>query len=191
VCNTFRLLKNIMGLWLVQQCRRIWQQEGQELSYTDLTNLAAQATPFGALVDPDFPEFLRPGDMPARMRAYCQRTGQVPPESKGEIVRCALESLALRYRWVLEKLELMLGRTLKTIHIVGGGCQNQLLCQLAADAAAGNVLMQAISGGQIGSLAEGREVVRRSFEVTTYEPHLAAGWDDAYARFCKLLDLSI
>jgi rhamnulokinase len=98
----------------------------------------------------------------------------------------------------------MLGRTLKTIHIVGGGCQNQLLCQLAADAtqrvvlagpveatAAGNVLMQAISGGQIGSLAEGREVVRRSFEVTTYEPHLAAGWDDAYARFCKLLDLSI
>ena len=203
VCNTFRLLKNIMGLWLVQQCRRTWQQEGQELTYTDLTNLAAQAAPFGALVNPDFTEFLRPGDMPARIRAYCQRTGQVPPESKGEMVRCALESLALRYRWVLEKLELMLGRTLKEIHIVGGGCQNQLLCQLAADAtqrvvlagpveatAAGNVLMQAISSGQIGSLAEGREVVRRSFEVTTYEPRVVAGWDDAYARFCNLLILS-
>ncbi|MHB1355273.1 MAG: rhamnulokinase [Anaerolineae bacterium] len=203
VCNTFRLLKNIMGLWLVQQCRRTWQQEGQELSYTDLTNLAAQAEPFGALVDPDYPEFLRPGDMPTRIRAYCQRTGQTPPESKGEMVRCALESLALRYRWVLEKLELMLGRTLKVIHIVGGGCQNHLLCQLAADAtqrvvvagpveatAAGNVLMQAISGGQIGSLAEGREVVRRSFEVTTYEPRRADGWDDAYERFNRLLTLS-
>jgi rhamnulokinase len=203
VCHTFRLLKNIMGLWLVQQCRRTWQQEGQELSYADLTTLSERAEPFGALINPDYSEFLRPGDMPARIRDFCQRTGQVPPESKGEVVRCALESLALRYRWVLEKLELMLGRSLATIHIVGGGCQNHLLCQLAADAtqrmvlagpveatAAGNVLMQAMSGGQISSLSEGREVIRRSFKVTTYEPRSVSGWDDAYGRFCKLITLS-
>ncbi|MCE5259253.1 MAG: rhamnulokinase [Chloroflexi bacterium] len=200
VCGTFRLLKNIMGLWLVQQCRHTWQQAGEELSYAELTSLAEHAAPFEAVLDPDCPDFLRPGDMPTRIREYCRRTGQTAPGTKGEIVRCALESLALRYRWVIEKLELMLNRSLKTIHIVGGGCQNQLLCQLAADAtrrtviagpveatAAGNLIMQAISCGHIGSLAEGREVVRRSFEVTTYEPRSSAGWNEAYARFAELL----
>lgn len=199
VCGTFRLLKNIMGLWLVQECRRTWAQEGQELSYAEIADLAAQAPAFGPLVEPDSHDFLRPGDMPARIREFCTRTGQRAPETKGAIVRCALESLALKYRWVLEKLQILLGRPLSTIHIVGGGSQNQLLCQLAADAtqrpvvagpveatAAGNVLMQAIARGRIGSLAEAREVVRRSFEVVTYEPRAVAGWDDAYARFLKI-----
>jgi len=199
VCGTFRLLKNIMGLWLVQECRRIWASEGQDLSYSDLTQLAARAPAFGSLVDPDYHAFLRPGDMPSRIREFCAQSGQRVPESKGEVVRCALESLALRYRWVIERLEVMLGRSLDIIHIVGGGSQNSLLCQLTADAtqrpvmagpveatAAGNVLMQALSRGRIGSLEECREIVRRSFEVITYEPGSDSGWDEAHARFVAL-----
>ena len=199
VCGTIRFLKNIMGLWLVQECRRTWAQAGEDLSYDDLTHLAAQAPAFGALVEPDSHDFLRPGDMPTRIVEFCTKTGQRAPESKGEIVRCALESLALKYRWVLEKLELLLGRSLQTIHVVGGGSQNRLLCQLTADAAqrlviagpveataAGNVLMQALARGHIGSLAEGREVIRRSFELITYEPRAVAGWDDAYGRFLAI-----
>lgn len=199
VCGTIRFLKNIMGLWLVQECRRTWAQAGEELSYDELTHLAAQAPAFGPLIEPDSHDFLRPGDMPARIVAFCAETGQRMPETKGEIVRCALESLALKYRWVLEKLELLLGHPLETIHIVGGGSQNKLLCQLTADAtqrlviagpveatAAGNVLMQALARGRIGSLAEGREVVRHSFELITYQPRAAAGWDEAYGRFLAL-----
>ncbi|MBM3188492.1 MAG: rhamnulokinase [Chloroflexi bacterium] len=199
VCGTIRFLKNIMGLWLVQECRRTWEAEGEELSYSEMTRMAAEAPAFGPLIEPDSHDFLRPGDMPARIQAFCQRTGQREPQSRGEIIRCALESLALKYRWVLEKLELLLGRSLDTIHIVGGGCQNELLCQLAADAtqrpvvagpveatAAGNVLMQALARGRIASLAEGREIVRRSFEMVTYEPAPSAGWDEAYARFLRI-----
>lgn len=197
--NTFRLLKNIMGLWLVQECRRTWAQEGDDLSYNDLSALAAQAPAFGPLVEPDAAEFLPPGGMPERIRAYCRRTGQRVPETRDEIVRCALESLACKYRWAVEKLEQMLGRTLQVIHIVGGGSQNALLCQFAADAtrrpviagpieatAIGNVLMQAIARGRIADLAQGREVVARSFECVTYEPARVAGWDDAYHRFLAL-----
>ncbi|MGI6381128.1 MAG: rhamnulokinase [Anaerolineae bacterium] len=200
VCGTYRFLKNIMGLWLVQQCRATWAQEGEALGYDVITQMAAEAPAFAALVDPDDEDFLRPGDMPSRIRAYCQRTGQTVPESKGAIVRCALESLALRYRWTLEKLELMLGRSLNRIHIVGGGIQNQLLCQFAADAtqrqvvagpveatAAGNVLMQAMARGRVASLDEGREVIRNSFELATYEPGDAAPWDEAYDRWLGLL----
>ncbi len=199
VCGTFRLLKNIMGLWLVQECRRTWAQEGEELSYAQLTDLAAEAPAFGPLIEPDSHDFLRPGDMPSRIRAFCGRTGQKVPETKGEIIRCALESLALKYCWVLEKLEIMCGSRLGTIHVVGGGSQNRLLCQLTADAtqrpvvagpveatAAGNILMQAIARGHIASLAEGREVIRRSFDLLTYEPGPAAGWDEAYARFLAI-----
>ncbi len=200
VCGTFRVLKNIMGLWLVQECRRVWAQDGIELSYGELTDLAAAAPAFGPLVEPDSHQFLRPGDMPSRIREFCVHTGQKPPETRGEVVRCALESLALKYRWVLEKLEIMY-KPLQTIHIVGGGSQNTLLCQFAADAtqrlvvagpveatAAGNVLMQALARGQIGSLAEGRDMVRRSFDVTTYEPGPAAGWDEAYGRFLAIME---
>ncbi len=199
VCGTFRLLKNIMGLWLVQECRRTWAGLGREYSYAELTAMAAEAPAFGPLVEPDCHDFLAPGDMPARIRAFCARTGQAAPETEGATVRCALESLALKYRWVLEKLEVMTGRTLRAIHVVGGGSQNALLCQLAADAtgrpvvagpveatAMGNVIMQALARGHIGSLAEGREVVRRSCEVVTYEPQPHAAWDDAYARFLAI-----
>ena len=120
VCGTIRLLKNIMGLWLVQECRRTWAQEGDELDYGEITRLAAEAPAFGPIVEPDSHDFLAPGDMPSRIQAFCARTGQAIPESKGEIVRCALDSLALKYRWTLEKLEIMLSKRIDTIHVVGG-----------------------------------------------------------------------
>ena len=199
VCGTFRLLKNIMGLWIVQQCRRTWAAAGQEFSYAQITEMAAQAPAFGPLIDVDAHDFLAPGDMPARIRAYCARTGQKVPESVGEITRCALESLACTYRWVLERMEILAGRKLNTINIVGGGSQNQLLSQFTADVtqrrvvagpieatALGNVLMQMMATGRISSLAEGRQIVRQSFDLMTYEPKAAAGWDEAYARYCKL-----
>ncbi|GAB4548044.1 MAG: rhamnulokinase family protein [Anaerolineae bacterium] len=194
VCGTFRFSRNIMGLWLVQECRRTWARQGEEYSYDDLTRMAADARPFLAVLDPDHHSFLRPGDMPARIQAYCQQTNQPVPQSRGAIVRCALESIALKYRWVLERLEEMLGHRLDPLHIVGGGTQNQLLSQLTADAigrrvitgpieatTVGNVLMQAMALGHLASLEEVRQVVRNSFEVTTYEPTDRAGWDEAYA----------
>lgn len=194
VCSTFRFSRNIMGLWLVQECRRTWARQGEEYSYDDLTRMAAEAEPFRAVLDPDHSDFLKPGDMPARIQAYCQRTNQPAPQSKGAIVRCALEGIALKYRWVLERLEEMLGRRLEPLHIVGGGTRNRLLSQLTADAigrrvvtgpveatAAGNVMMQAMALGRLGSLEEGRQVVRNSFDVTTYEPINRTGWDEAYA----------
>jgi rhamnulokinase len=198
--NTFRFSKNIMGLWLVQECRRWWTARGEELSYAQLTQMAAASRPFTCVVDPDCGDFLKPGDMPARIQAYAANTGQTSPATKGEIVRSALEGIALKYRYVLEKAEEMLGRRLDPIHIVGGGTQNQLLSQFTADAtgrpvltgpieatAMGNCLMQAIALGHLGSLWDARSVVRNSTEVMTFEPGERAGWDDAYARFLQLV----
>jgi rhamnulokinase len=201
VLGTFRFSKNIMGLWLVQECRRTWARQGQEFSYDELTHMAAQAEPFLAVIDPDDGEFLKPGDMPARIRNFCQVTNQPVPESKGAIIRCALEGIALRYRWVLERLEEILGHRLDPLHIVGGGTQNRLLSQLTADAigrrvisgpieatAVGNIIVQAMGLGHLASLEEGREVVRNSFDVTSYEPIGQPGWDAAYARFVSVLE---
>jgi rhamnulokinase len=198
--GTFRFLKNIMGLWLVQECRRTWAREGEPLSYDELTRMAAEAAPLQSLVEPDNGEFLKPGDMPSRIRDFCEQTGQAVPQSNGEVVRCALESLALKYRWVLERLEEILGRRLEPIHIVGGGSQNQLLNQLTADAtgravvtgpieatAIGNVIAQMMALGYVGSLEEGRQIVRNSFEVLTYEPAGGSEWDEAYGRFLSIV----
>ncbi len=199
VAGTVRFLKNLCGLWIVQECRRAWTREGQDDSYAALTEMASQAAAFRSLVDVDCPDFAAPGDMPARLRAYCRRTSQPVPESKGAVVRAVLESLALKYRQVLTSMERILGRKLEPLHIVGGGTQNRLLCQLAADATgravvagpieatgAGNVLMQAIALGHLRSLAELRDVVRRSFEIATYEPRPSAAVEDAYGRFERL-----
>ncbi len=201
VGGTFRFSKNIAGLWLVQECRCQWAHEGEEISYEELTRMAAQAKSFGAVIDVDDADFLKPGDMPARIRAYCERTGQASPQSKGDIVRCVLEGLALKYRTVLERLEEMIGHKLEPIHIVGGGTQNRLLNQFTADAtnrrvvtgpveatAIGNLMVQAIALGHIGSLADARAVVAQSFETSTFEPQNRAGWDEAYAQLLKLLD---
>jgi len=200
VGGTFRFLKNIMGLWLVQECRRTWAKTGRDYSYQELTDMAAAEKPFSAIVDPDHPAFLQPGDMPSRIRDFCERTGQRPPESDGAVIRAALDSLALKYRHTLDALEELLGRPMEVIHIVGGGSQNRLLNQLAADVTArpviagpveatalGNVLVQAIAAGEIGSLAEAREVVRQSCSPQTYEPRPDSGADEAYARFRSLL----
>jgi len=199
VCGTFRFLKNIMGLWLVQESRREWQRQGDEYSYDEITQMAAEAPAFEAIVEPDDPSFLRPGDMPARIAEFCTKTGQQPPATRGGIVRCALESLALKYRWVLGCLEELKGQRLEAVHIVGGGTQNRLLNQFAADAmnrpvitgpieatAIGNILMQAIALGHLGSLEEARQVVRDSFEVTTYEPREAEAWEEAYGRYVEV-----
>ncbi|RPI25172.1 MAG: rhamnulokinase, partial [Chloroflexota bacterium] len=140
VFGTWRLSKNIMGLWLVQECKRAWSRAGEDLSYDEITRLAAEAKPFTAVIDPDDSSFLHPGDMPARIRAYCQKTGQRVPETKGEIVRTALESLALKYRRALSCLEDLVGVRLEPVHIIGGGTQNGLLNQLSADALGRSVI---------------------------------------------------
>ncbi|HZZ81105.1 MAG TPA: rhamnulokinase family protein [Gemmataceae bacterium] len=200
VGGTIRLLKNIMGLWLVQECRRTWERAGVTYDYAALMKMAESAKPFASVVNPDDPSFILPPSMPAAIADFCKKTKQPVPDEPGDVVRCALESLALRYRWVLERLEELAGKKLEAIHIVGGGCQNTLLCQLAADAcnrpviagpveatAIGNVLVQALGLGLIGSLAEGRAVVRRSFEVRTYEPQHHDRWSEPYARFLAMI----
>jgi rhamnulokinase len=207
VAGSYRFSKNIMGLWLVQECRRTWAAEGQELSYDALTKLAAEAAPFSCVVDPDDAAFLKPGDMPSRIREYCRRTGQKIPESKGAILRAALEGIALKYRWVLEQLEAMLPRPtdqgparLEPLHIVGGGTKNRLLSSFAAEAtgrpvvtgpveatATGNIIVQMLATGALRSLAEGRDLVRRSFPLEIIEPQDPARWEEAYGRLGALL----
>lgn len=204
VGGTFRFLKNIMGLWLIQESRRTWASRGEEYSYAELTQMAESARPFSAILEPDHPSFLPPGDMPARIASFCQKTGQEPPGTKAELVRCVLESLALKCKWVLEKMEDMMGKRLERIHIFGGGSQNTLLCQFIADAtdrlvlagpveatATGNALVQALALGYIRSHKEMREIIRNSFEVKPYEPHHTDAWDSAYERFLKLMEKTL
>ncbi|HXV99465.1 MAG TPA: FGGY-family carbohydrate kinase, partial [Anaerolineae bacterium] len=156
--------------------------------------------PFAALIEPDDTSFLAPGDMPGRIRDFCVRTGQVPPATKGGFIRCALESLAFKYRWVIDKAEELTNRSVTVVHIVGGGSQNRLLNQFAANAtgrpvvtgpveatAIGNILMQMLAVGQIGSLREGRALVRRSFPMETYEPQNTEAWAEAYQRYLSLM----
>lgn len=189
-----RFLKNIMGLWLLQECRRAWARDGAEYSYEELMNAAAEAEPFLAVVDPD--AFLAPGRMPDKIREYCSGSGQRTPQGPGQIGRVILESLAVCYRKVLEDLEETLGRRMEVVHIVGGGSQNRLLNQFVADAtgrlvvagpaeatAVGNVLVQAMGSGDIANLDSAREVVKNSFEVRRFEPRNSEGWEAAYTRF--------
>lgn len=198
--GSFRCSKNVTGLWLVQECRHNWVAEGHHWSYAELMQFATDASPLVSLADPDASDFLKPGGMPARIRSYCARTGQPAPETPGAIVRCALESVALKYRWVLEKLEAVTGRRLEPIHIIGGGTQNKLLNQFTAEAtgrtviagpveatAIGNILVQALALGHIRSVAEARAIVRRSFTSQVYLPRSRANWDVAYERLLKLI----
>ena len=197
--GTFRLLKNIMGLWLVQECRRAFARDGRDVDYQTLTRQASQSPAFVSLVDPDDPSFLKPDCMPTAIRDFCRRTGQPEPSDDGALVRCALESLALKYRDVLEQIESLTGETSQVIHVVGGGSQNQLLNQFTADAcgrpvvagpveatALGNVLVQARAAGALGSLADIRSVVANSSGPTTLNPTDPQHWDDARSRFHDL-----
>jgi len=195
--GSVRLLKNIAGLWLLQECRRAWAVDGGDYSYEELAHLAAEATPFKAVIHPD--AFLHPGQLPSKIAAYCRANGQAAPETPGEFARTILESLALRYRQVLEGLESVSGRTIKVVHIVGGGSRNMVLNQFVADAtqrivvagpaegtAAGNVMVQAIGSGVFASLKQARSVLRNSTDLKLIEPVPGGAWDEAYARFCKL-----
>jgi rhamnulokinase len=190
--GTIRLLKNVAGLWLVQECKRVWANQGRDYSWVEITKAAREAPHSGSLVDPDHPDFLNPSNMPAAIRGFCTRTGQDILEGDGAVLRCIFESLALKYRWVIKCLEELLGYPLEVIHIIGGGSQNELLCQLTADAtgkpvmagpveatAIGNALVQAISLGYFDSLEAGRRLVRRSFPMKEYFPQDQDWWEDA------------
>jgi len=196
--GTIRLLKNIGGLWLIQECRRNWNEQGANFNFVDIAAMAGKAKPFSAVIDPDAPMFSTPGDMPARIRTFVKQSGQRLPSGPGPMARTVYESLALRYRDVFEKLYRLTGRDYQTLHVVGGGSQNVFLNQLTADAlqrsvvagpveatAIGNVLVQMVASGDVASIAEGRELVRRSFPAKVYEPSRGPGWDEAIARFEK------
>ena len=201
VCRTNRLLKNICGLWLLEECRREWSRVGISTEYDRLLSEAAASRPFRSVIDVDDPEFAPPGDMPGRIAERCRATGQPVPESPGEFARAIFEGLALRYRAVLGDIAAVTGSAPAALHVVGGGSRNQLLSQFAADAcgvpvitgpveatAVGNVLMQCMAAGRIGDLAQAREVVRQSFELGRYEPNekLADGWDEAEGRLAAV-----
>lgn len=199
VDKTIRFLKNIMGLWLIQESRRQWDREGELLSFDELEQQANAAIPFASLIDPDYDQFQTPGNMPKRIREYCSRTGQKVPETKGEIVRCIAESLAFRYRYTIEGMEAVTGNKYNVVNIVGGGIKDKMICQFTANAtkrtvsagpveatSIGNVLVQAMAMGAIKDLNEGRKVVRNSFDIAEYMPQDSAVWDEAYAKWKKI-----
>jgi len=193
--GTYRLLKNIMGLWLVQQCKRAFDARGKPVDYAQLARLAAKAPPLRSLLDPDDSRFLNPPDMPKAIQEFCRETAQPIPKTAGELIRCAYESLALKYRQVLGWLEELTGNRIEVIHIVGGGSRSEILNQFTADAcqrpvivgpveatALGNLLVQARSSGELSSLAEMRSVIRRSSEVKIFEPGKPEAWETAANR---------
>ena len=196
-----RLLGNVAGLWLVQQCRAAWRQNGRDFDYPTLVKLAASAPPLTAFIDPNAPEFLTPGDYPALVQAFCARTHQPVPQDEGTVVRVLLESLALEYRTVFAQLAGLTGRAIEVIHIVGGGTQNQLLNQMTAEATnrpvitgpieatvLGNALVQLIALGELANLQQGRQVVAQSGLLGRYEPgEETAVWDEAHQRYLEIL----
>ena len=197
--GTTRFLKNIIGLWLLQESRREWIRQGQTLSFDDLDRMAEEAEPFRSLINPNSPRFYKPDNMPQKIAAYCRETGQPVPETPGEVTRCIFESLALLYRQALDGIEHLTGKKITRLHLVGGGTKSLLLNQYAANGigrtvfagpveatACGNILIQALAMGQLKSLAELRKVVAESFPVLEYQPQNSADWNRAFARFGEL-----
>jgi len=198
VCKTFRILKNIMGLWIMQECRKIWSKD-KKYSYEQLIEMAAHAPSFYTIIDPNSVDFLRPDHMPLAIEDYCKKTGQNVPRDIGQFVRCIFESLALSYRDTLIELCEICDRKIEHIHIIGGGSQNCLLCQFTANAtglpvyagpveatAVGNIMMQTMALGKISSLSELRDVVRSSFSLSVYRPERTKDWDAAYKHFSEV-----
>lgn len=190
------LLKNITGLWIVQECMRQWSSEGLGIRWEELAAAAEAAKAFQSFIDPDASSFQAQCDMPRAIREYCKASGQTAPETAGETARCAFESLSLKYRSVLESLRKLTGRELSTVRVVGGGGLNAVLCQMTADAcgcpvvsgpseasALGNVMLQAIATGHLDDVQSGRAALAESVQCTAFEPHRSGGWDEAYARF--------
>lgn len=196
-----RYLKNIAGLWMIQETRAQWKREGKEFSFADLERMGKEAKPFACFIDPDAPAFAAMGDQPARIRAFCHSTGQPVPQTEGEVMRCIYESLALKYRQIITELEQAAGKQYASLSIIGGGTKDRFLCALTADACArpvtagpveatvlGNIAVQLIALGEIASLKEARRIIGDSFEKETFEPHPSAAWDDAYQRYLDVLE---
>jgi rhamnulokinase len=199
VSRDVRYLKNISGLWIVQECRRHWQLGGENFDYAQLTSMAREARSFSAILDVDDSVFSSIGEMPGKIAERCVASGQVAPQSKNEIVRTSLEGLALKYREVLEDLRRKTGKSLDQLHIVGGGTQNELLNQMTADSTGcevlagpieatgvGNVVVQMIAAGELSSLNEARELISNSFEPQRYKPKQTQEWNEAYEKMLKI-----
>jgi len=193
------LLKNIIGLWLIQESRLAWQRQGRDYSYAELEALALKAEPFVSFIDPDAPEFVPSGNLPRRISEFCQRTGQPVPQTPGEVMRCIYQSLALKYRYTFEKLRQVTGRDYPRIHLVGGGTKDNLLCQMTADSCNrdviagpieatvyGNIAVQLLAAGAIKDLAQARELIAASQPVDIYKP--MSNWDEAYKKFLNIIE---
>ena len=195
VNNKIRFLRNNMGMWILEECRRSWKKRGQEPGYEEIISLASDAKPFRSVIDPDHLSFMKPDDMPRAVAEFCRNSGQPAPDSVGEQARCIFESLALKYRYLIEGINRIRGENIERLHIVGGGSRNELLNQYTADAlgipviagpveatAIGNIMMQAIATGHLADLAEGRKMVRGSFPVKSFEPRDTEPWKEAFNR---------
>ncbi len=200
VNKTIRFLKNIMGLWLIQESRRQWDREGTLLSFDELENQAREAKPFESFIDPDYEAFQTPGNMPEKIREYCRKTNQPIPQTNGEVIRCIAQSLAFRYRNTIENMEAVTGHKYSVINIVGGGIKDKMICSFTANAtkrvveagpveatSIGNVLVQAMASGAIKDLDEARKIVKNSFDITRYEPQDNDVWDAAYKKWCEIV----
>lgn len=192
-------LRNLAGFWLLQECIRQWQRQGQSYTWEALLTQAEETQPFVSFIDPDSSDFFSPDDILAAIRQYCRRTSQREPDTVGAVVRCCLESLSFRYRSVLEALVKLIGRELNTIRIVGGGCKNRMLCQFTADAsgrvvvagpieasALGNVMIQAVAAGHLSGIDQGRQAIAASIQLSIFDPHPSNAWEEGYQRFQAL-----
>jgi len=200
VNHSVRFLKNISGLWIIQECKRQWELDGAPLSYATMAAMSASAQPFSAFIDPDDAVFASPGDMPHKIRAWCEKTGQAVPHEQGTILRVATDSLALKYRMVFDSIRALTGSDFQRLHVGGGGTKDISLTQATANAlgievvagpveatSCGNVITQMIATGQLADLAAGRDLIRRSFDFQTYQPQDGTAWAAAHARFAALL----
>jgi rhamnulokinase len=198
--GTTRFLKNIMGMWLIQECKKIWDSR-EKLRWEDIVNLSQTSQPFVFLIDPDYPGFLNPKNMPEAIQEFCRNTGQLVPFTEGQIARCIYDSLVLKYKFTLNQIEEVVGYPIEKIHVIGGGANNEFLCQLTADAtglpvfagpveatAIGNILIQAKALGYLSSIHELRQVVATSFDPVLFQPRQTGDWDQAYLRFTEIIN---
>lgn len=197
--GTTRFLKNICGMWILEQCRKEWTLSGKDYSYPEIVEMAMSATPFKSFIQPDDPSFANPPSMLEAIDAFCERTSQEKPENDAQVIRLIFESLALRYRQVLEDLDRIATHPIERLHIIGGGSKNRLLNQLTANAigrkviagpseatAIGNVMIQAMAAGVVSSLQEMRSIIHASVETEEFAPELVAEWEEAYQKFVTL-----
>lgn len=203
VCGKIRFLKNIMGLWIIQESKRQWAREGKNFSFDDLEKAAWAAEPFRSFIDPDCADFATPGNMPRRIREFCKRTGQPVPETEGEIIRCVAQSLAFKFRMVADAIEDITKKPLSAVHMVGGGIKDTMVCRFTASAtgktvlagpveatSTGNALVQLMALGKIKNLTAGRQIVKNSFPIKQYEPEEKDAWNTAYEAYKKIVKFS-